>query len=272
MSIEFDKIEFEEGEEGQAAAEALKLLRGTEVFTNYVSTAVKAKEEAVRSSAVEEIAPLKEKIDEFRQTNITLKEELEKYDGFDADEYKRLKSLGSDAQAANEQLKRQELEHKGLLDGRDAKITALNTELDELKKGRQEDAFRFEAQAAIHRHNKNFEALAVEPGADAMLIKEMMESHKVVDGKVVMLADGKDFTTDEGIGTIDDWINTYARKQYHFMFAKPTGGGAAGSNSGGAGNKKYADMSEAERVALYKSDPVEFTKLRNADNGNNTIS
>lgn len=43
--------------------------------------------------------------------------------------------------------------------------------------------------------------------------------------------------------------------------SKATGGGASGGNSSGGAAKKPSDMSEKERIELYKSDPASFAKM-----------
>ena len=250
MTINFDNIQLE----GDAAA-ALDALKSNEAFTKYLAESVSNREEAVRQSAAAEFEPLKKKVDEFRNNNLTLQQQLEKFKGFDADEYKRLKSLGSDANAAAEQIKRIELEYKGQLEGKDGKVQELSQQLEQLNQARVDDAFRFDAQAAIQRHNMKNKAVSVEDGAEALLIEKMMQSRKMIDSKIVMLDNGREFTTDAGIGSIDDWVNVVARREYPFLFKKPVGGGAPGS-SGGAGSKQ---MTRSEFDAI--SDPARRSEI-----------
>lgn len=251
MTIEFDKIELSD-----EAAEALKLLKADKAFTDYVATSVQNREEAVRQSATAEVETLKGKVKEFRDTNLALKKDLERFDGFDAEEYKRLQSLGSDANAANERIKAMELEYRGVVEGLETENKTLKEAQAELAKAREDDAFRFEAQTAIQNHNAKFPTVAVKPKAATKLIEEMMRNQKVIDGKRVMLDNGKEFTTDAGIGSVEDWINTVARRELDYMFDQPTGGGATGNSTGGAGSKQ---MTRAEFTAI--SDPVKRSEV-----------
>lgn len=252
MSINFDKIELEE-----KSAEALKHLQGDEAFMKYVSDAVSNREEAVRLAEQNEAKKYKTKADEFRTTNVQLKEQLEKFNGFDADEYKRLKSLGSDVNAANEQMKRMELEWQGRFDGVVAERDEAKNENMALKKQVDEDAFKFDAQLAISRHNAKYKAVAVQEGGAATdLIEKMMKSRKVIDNRVVMLDNEKEFTTDSGIGSLDDWINTVGRRDFPYLFNQPAGGGATGSTSSGAGSKQIT-RSEFDAI----SDPVRKSEI-----------
>lgn len=251
MTIEFDKIELE-GD----AAEALKTLLANETFTKYISDSVANREQAVRTTASADVEPLKLKIDEFRATNVTLKEQLEKFDGFDPDEYKRLKSLGSDAQAANEQIKRMEIEHKGQIDGLSTQNDSYKTQVAELEQKGVDNEFMFDARSAISRHNMTNKTVALEDGAEETLVHKMMQSRKVIDNKIIMLDNGTEFTTDAGIGSLDDWVNVVGRRDFPFLFKKPAGGGAPGSNTSGAGSKQ---MTRSEFAA--ESDPVRKSEI-----------
>lgn len=44
-----------------------------------------------------------------------------------------------------------------------------------------------------------------------------------------------------------------------------SGSGATGSGNGGGASKKFSDMSEAERVQLYKDSPDDYAKLRDQE-------
>lgn len=251
MTIEFNKIEL--SEEGKAA---LDLLKADKAFTDYVATAVENREEAVRQSATADVEPLKKKIDEFRTSNIELKKKLDEVDGIDAEEYKRLKALGSDANAASERIKALELEYNGKLEGLTVERDTLKTENTELAQARKDDNFKFEAQHAINEHNTKYPTVAVKPKAQSKLIEEMMRSQKMIDDKRVMLDNGKEFTTDAGIGSVADWINVVGRREFDYMYEVPAGGGAPGSGGNNNGSKQ---MSRSQFDAI--KDPTKRSEV-----------
>jgi hypothetical protein len=247
MTIDFKKIELDED-----SAAALAILTGNEAFTSYVASAVTNREEAVRQTSQSDVAAQKLKVDEFRQNNLTLKEQLEKFDGFDADDYNRLKALGSGANAAGEKIKALELQHQGQMDGVLSENASLKTANGELTQKNQDDEFGFSAMHAISKHNSKYPGVSVqEGGAEKILIEKMMQSRKVIDGKTVMLDNGREFTTDAGIGSLEDWINSVGRREFAFLYKTPVGGGASGSSDGGAGSKQ---MTRSEFDAI--NDPA----------------
>ena len=77
----------------------------------------------------------------------------------------------------------------------------------------------------------------------------------------VKLADGK-AVVETGMGPKD--VTAWAREQAAGAWSKlvtpPSGGGAKGSETGGG--KPFAEMTEAERVALHRSNPAEYQRLR----------
>lgn len=74
---------------------------------------------------------------------------------------------------------------------------------------------------------------------------------------------GNIVATDKGAASPVDWLNIL-RSERPSLFNAPTGGGASGSKHPGSA-KKFADMNEAERVALYRENPSEFKRLKGAD-------
>ena len=59
-------------------------------------------------------------------------------------------------------------------------------------------------------------------------------------------------------------LGQYLSEQYPFLVdgSKASGGGAPGSNGGGAVTKKFDQMSGAELSVLRKEKPDEYTRLR----------
>ena len=228
MTIDFTKIKLESDE----LKNALKLLLDEKAFTSYVAEAVTNREGAARSSAESEAKEAKAKVDEFRNTNVELNKKIEALNGVDLDEYERLKKVGGEAGAAAEKLRAMELEHKGVVDGLNEKITALTESESKLKEQNATDLFQFEVRNAIGEYNRDNDKVPVAAGAEHLLVEQALKNRKVVDGKLVMLkADGSEFTTDSGIGTMSEWIGGPARESFPFLFKAPEGSGAPGNNS-----------------------------------------
>ncbi len=251
MSIEFDGIDAEKlGEDGAAA---LALLKTNDAFKGYISETLTKREDAIRQSVSSEYEPWKKKaeeasgkVNEFRENNLELVKKLDSFKDFDADEYRRLKSLGSDAKKASERLSVMEAEYQAQLkksneelQARESSIGELTGKLTEMQQRAEDDAFKFSAQEAIAKHNADKESVAVKPRAAAKLIEEMAKAKKIVDGRLVMMNNGREFTTDSGIGSLYDWIDKVGRVEFDYMFEMPSGGGALGNNgaNNGSGQK-----------------------------------
>ena len=225
--LDFKNIKLESEEQQNA----LKLLLAEKAFTNYVSEAVTNREAAARSSAESEAKEAKAKVDEFRNTNVELNKKIEALNGVDLEEYERLKKVGGEAGAAAEKLKAMELEHKGVVDGLNEKITALTESESKLKEQNATDLFQFEVRNAISEYNRDSK-VPVAAGAEATLVEKALKHRKIVDGKLVMLkADGTEFTTDSGIGTMTEWVEGPGREAFPFLYSAPEGSGAPGNNS-----------------------------------------
>ena len=82
----------------------------------------------------------------------------------------------------------------------------------------------------------------------------------MLDDKIVMQNDGQDYTTDQGFGSIVEWIGEVAKKQSPWAFTEIQGSGASGSNGGGV-TKKFNEMNGAERQELWRSDRATFDRL-----------
>ena len=98
---------------------------------------------------------------------------------------------------------------------------------------------------------------------DALRYDEDAKSFKVYSksGEVV--------ATDKGAATPVDWLDML-RTERPGMFNVPAGSGATGSKQTGSATKSYGDMTEAERVALYRQDPAQFNQLKGAANNGNS--
>lgn len=89
----------------------------------------------------------------------------------------------------------------------------------------------------------------LQKGATAMLRDQI----KMVDGKPMV-------ETDMGPKALADHVKQWAASEGKSFVTPPAGGGAKGADKGGA--KPFAEMTEAERVALHRTNPAEYQRLR----------
>lgn len=221
------------------AKKALELLIKNKAFGDFVTESVTNRETAAKEAANSELEEQKGKVKEFRDKNVQLVADLEEYKGIDKAEYERLKKLGGDAGAAAEKLKSIELDYEGKINGLNTKITEKDNKIAELETSNSDNEFKFKVRQAIGQYNtdnKGKEVMA--HGADEVLIEKAMGARKIVGKDMFMTkSDGTELTTDNGRGTVADWIGSEATKQFPFLFVQPTGSGATGNESGGAGDK-----------------------------------
>ena len=127
-------IDFKKIELDEDSTAALAILTGNEAFTSYVASAVTNREEAVRQTSQSDVA----------------------------------------ANAAGEQIKALELQHKGLMDGVLNENASLKTANGELTQKNQDDEFGFSAMHAISKHNSKYPGVSVqEGGAEKILIEKI---------------------------------------------------------------------------------------------------
>lgn len=210
---------------------------------------------------------------------------------------KKMNSMDSKLKAAQEHaanapdIDPEEL--KALREARD-KSPELQATLDAMKKRSQESeqalktqgdewAAKYEAQsqvilemqlgstinAAINEHDSAFPDHSVKTDLKdvvSMLAKEALRFDDDSQSFRVYTKSGDIVATDKGAATPVDWLNIL-RKDRPNLFNAPAGSGATGSKHTNGSAKKYVEMSEAERVALYKEDPAQFTQLKASANG-----
>lgn len=161
------------------------------------------------------VEQFKSKVSEFRENNIQLQQKLQQYDGVDVTEYKKLK------------------EHKPV-DNSDT-VNQLQQQLAQLNAQITERDTEQNISKAIASHSG---AAPVNAEAAQLLAEKIKANSKLVDGKLIMLNNnGNDFVTEDGLGSVNQWIEQVARKQYPFLFSVPSGGGASGSTASGGGAK-----------------------------------
>jgi len=97
------------------------------------------------------------------------------------------------------------------------------------------------------------------------LIKQRLAT-ETADGKTntrVLDAEGKPTAL-----TVEDLKKEFIANEQLFSIMKgsnASGSGAQGSGNGGGAAKKFSDMSEKDRVDLFKSSPEDYQKIRDAE-------
>lgn len=177
-------------------------------------------------------------------------------------------------------------ELKALREARD-KNPELQATLEAMKKRTEEAEARLQKQSdelldmqlghtitqAINEHDTANPTVAVKADMKdvvSMLAKDALRYDEDSKNFRVYSKSGEIVATDKGAATPIDWL-AMLRNEKPSLFNVPAGSGAQGSKQTNGSAKKYEDMTEAERVALYREDPSQFNQLKGAvDNGNNS--
>lgn len=212
---------------------------------------------------VEGVVP-KERVDEFRNNNIELQKQIDKYKGIDPNKYAELKAI------------QQEIEEGKLI--KEGKLE----EVVNLRVGTMKTTFEgqlTEAQTALAKANRQLEALmidnvvraeATKAGVIATAVDDVIlrakaayvmengvATPKNAEGQVIY---GKDGKTPMPIG---EWL-TGLRTNAGHLFSGSTGSGAGGGGGGGAGQVDVSKMTPAQKIAhglalgLNKSSPAQL--------------
>jgi len=206
------------------------------------------------------------KLDEFRQNNITLTNQLKKFEGIDPDAVRQL---------ADEKRKLEEAAQ--IKAGEVDKVVAarLKAELDKVHAPvlAERDALhgRLTAiqidQAVVSEATKR----GLRPTAIPDITSRARTTFKLVNG-VPQAFDGdaprfgKDGTSPE---TLAEWVDALVSSAPH-LFEANAGSGAAGSGSGGAGNRSVKNpfrkesFNLTEQMKIQKSDPALAARLKAA--------
>jgi hypothetical protein len=258
MTIDFSNLELDEETRAQ-----LDGVMKNEIVSTYLTESLKNREEAVRQSAKADADKLKSKVDEFRETNITQQKKLEQFEAIDLDEYARLKALGSDVASAAEKIKNNDIEWQAKLDGQMSKVAEYEKMVAQLEQDREKDRVTSSIRESISEWNMKNPQLKIKDGAERVIVGDALSSYKLLDDKIVMQADGIDYTTDQGFGSITDWIGDVARKQNPFCFTELKGSGASGNTSSGVATKPVSEMTGAEQLKFRRDNPDEFYRQIN---------
>jgi hypothetical protein len=209
------------------------------------------------------------KLDEFRQNNITLTNQLKRFEGIDPD---TVRQLADDKRKLEEaaQLKAGEVD-KVI----DARIKAARAEWDKthgvVVAERDTLTSRLMAiqidQAVVTEATKR----GLRPTAITDITARARQTFKLVNG-VPQAFDGDGQTArlgKDGPMTLAEWVDALVSDAPH-LFEANAGSGAAGSGSGGAGNRSVKNpfrkesFNLTEQMKLEKSDPKLAARLKAA--------
>jgi hypothetical protein len=211
------------------------------------------------------------KLDEFRQNNITLTNQLKRFDGIDPD---AVRQLAADKQKLEEaqQLKAGEVD-KVI----DARLKSARTEWDKqhgvVVAERDALTSRLTAiqidQAVVTEATKR----GLRPTAIPDITSRARVNFKLVNGvPQAFEADGQTARVGkDGVSpmTLAEWVDALVSDAPH-LFEANAGSGAAGSGSGGAGNRSVKNpfrkesFNLTEQMKLQKSDPQLAARLKAA--------
>lgn len=154
-----------------------------------------------------------------------------------------------------EQRAKEENDFKSLYESSEGEREKIRRELEEVRNG-----------IAREKTDNAAMKLAAElaDGTNAELLSVFIKSRiRYEDGKVQVL----DSDGNPTVSTVDDLkkeFQTSGRYDSLLRGSKAGGGGAAPSNGGGAATK-LSEMSEKERVTLFREDPDKFRQLKEAE-------
>lgn len=166
------------------------------------------------------------------------------------------KQAEEEARIAREEKARKEGDYKSLAESYEQKLNDLQAQIKE----RDERA----AKSEIERTAMALAADLAEGPNQKILSRFLADRLRYEDGAVkVTDKDGK--LTISTIDQLKEEFRTSGDFASLVIGSKASGGGASGQHHGGGAAKKFSDMNEQERVALYRQDPAEYARLRDAE-------
>jgi len=211
----------------------------------------------------------KSKLDDFRQTNITLTNQLKKFEGVDPD---AVRQLAADKQRLEDEQRIKDGKFQEVLDARlksaradwDKQHGVVVAERDALH-GRL-SAVQID-QAVVTEATKR----GLRPTAIPDITSRARMAFKLVDG-VPQIFDGEKIRTGkDGFSpmTLAEWVDGLVGDAPH-LFEANAGSGAAGSGGGAAGNRSVKNpfrkesFNLTEQMKIQKSDPALAARLKAA--------
>lgn len=182
----------------------------------------------------------REKLDEFRNTNIELLKKVEGFKGIDVKKYsdllalekrvtdKELVDAGKVDEVVQSRISQMKTEHEGAVGQLNEQLSIANRQLETLL---IDSAVRVKA----------LESGVLPTAVDDVMLRAKT-AFKIVEGRAVPHSDGKVVYGKDGVNpmSVEEWIGGLSKAAPH-LFGSTQGGGASGSrttgNRGGAGQK-----------------------------------
>ena len=176
----------------------------------------------------------REKLDEFRNTNIELLKKVDAFKGIDAKKYgelvalekrvtdKELVDAGKVDEVVQGRISQMKTEHEGV-------VTQLNEQLGVAN--RQLESLLIDSAVRV----KALESGVLPTAVDDVMLRAKT-AFKIVDGRAVPHSDGKVVYGKDGVNpmSVEEWIGSLAKNAPH-LFGSTQGGGASGSRTGSGG-------------------------------------
>lgn len=189
----------------------------------------------------------REKLDEFRNSNIDLMKKLDGYKGIDATKYQTLLGLekrltdkelieaGKVDEVVQSRIQSMKGEHEGV-------VTKLSDDLSIAN--RQLESLLIDSAVRV----KALEAGVIPTAVDDVMLRAKTV-FKIVDGKAVPHSEGKPLYGKDGVNSmsVEEWMGSLAKSATH-LFGQTSGGGAQGTRTqsrSGTTNK----MSSIQKIA-----------------------
>lgn len=178
------------------------------------------------------------------------------------DSLKSIQAQIDELSSAKEKAEQEALEKSGDVEKVKASIEA------------REKKEREKLEAALQSKEAALQKLLVDQGLTEALTKAGVQNPAHLKAaKALILAENKAEIVEEngitvakiGDQSLHDYVSSFAQGEdgKHFVSApNNSGGGARGNQNGSGGQKKLSEMTEKERVALFKSDPEAYRRLK----------
>ena len=184
-----------------------------------------------------------------------LKEALKKERNLKSEVEKRLSQIEQERRQQEEESLKKSGEFKKLYESEAEKSARLQRELEEERETRRKERQAVQQEKINSETLKICSTVAVDDSSLELLAEKMRQFAIYTDEGIQYEIGGVKVTREK---VIDMLSNKYPRL---VKGSGASGGGATGGVSGGAG-KTFAQMSEAERVELYKRDPETYRRLK----------
>lgn len=190
----------------------------------------------------------REKLDEFRNTNIELLKKVDAFKGIDVKKYNDLLSLekrvtdkelvdaGKVDEAVQGRISQMKTEHDGV-------VTQLNDQLSIAN--RQLESLLIDSAVRV----KALESGVLPTAVDDVMLRAKT-TFKIVDGHAVPHTDNKVVYGKDGVNpmSVEEWIGGLAKNAPH-LFGSTQGGGASGSRNGSGRPGTGQKLSSTQKIA-----------------------